>query len=111
MSIELNNDNFASFIREAGEEIVVIDFWAAWCRPCSQFSPIFSEVTDHFKTSGKVRFAKVNVDEIDSEVLEKHNIKGIPCVIILTSDDLEVTRMVGASNKDDLISKIEKLIN
>lgn len=42
------------------KEPIVVDFWADWCPPCKEFSPIFHKVAKKYK--GKVRFISVNVD-------------------------------------------------
>lgn len=110
MTIELNKENFDSFIKSSGSKLVVIDFWATWCPPCRVFGPIFSKVSEDF--NGKdIYFAKVNVDDIEQETLDKHRVSGIPCVVVFTSDGSEVTRFVGAMDENKFSSKIKALID
>ena len=41
--------------------IVLVDFWADWCGPCKQLTPIIENVVRSY--GGKVRLAKLNVDQ------------------------------------------------
>ena len=62
------------------DKTVFCDFWASWCGPCRMLAPVFEEVSDKYE--GKAVFAKVNVDEEDSEAAAvKYGITSIPNVI------------------------------
>lgn len=53
---------FAKDVMEASREaLVLVDFWAAWCGPCKQLTPILEKVVRSY--GGKVRLVKLNVDE------------------------------------------------
>ena len=59
---------------------VVCDFWASWCGPCRMLAPVFEEISD--KYDGKAIFAKINIDEEDSEAAAiKYGITSIPNII------------------------------
>ena len=54
--------NFAKDVLEASKSaLVLVDFWAAWCGPCKQLTPILEKVVTSY--GGKVRLVKLNVDE------------------------------------------------
>jgi putative thioredoxin len=54
--------NFAKDVIEASKQaIVLVDFWAAWCAPCKQLTPILEKVVRGY--GGKVRLVKLNIDE------------------------------------------------
>ena len=62
------------------DKTVFCDFWASWCGPCRMLAPVFEEISDKYE--GKAVFAKVNVDEEDSEAAAiKYGITSIPNVI------------------------------
>ena len=42
-----------------GNNIVLVDFWAAWCGPCRMFAPIFSKASD---THADIVFSKVDTE-------------------------------------------------
>ncbi len=53
---------FAKDVIEASREaLVLVDFWASWCGPCKQLTPVIEKVVKSY--AGKVRLVKVNIDE------------------------------------------------
>lgn len=92
----LNDDNFEQSV--AGATPVLVDFWAEWCMPCRALAPVIDELASEFQ--GKVKFAKVNVDEC-KEVPAKFGIRGIPTLILFT-DGKKVNELVGNQPKEKI---------
>ncbi len=72
---KLNSGNFDSFLGNANEYLVLVDFWASWCAPCRMMAPILENLAKEYK--GRVFFAKLNVDE-NPEIATKFNVYSIP---------------------------------
>jgi len=96
----------ANFDAEAGQGVVLIDFWAPWCGPCRMQAPIIEKVAKAM--AGKAKVGKCNVDEA-SKVAERFGIRSIPTLIVL-KDNQEVERFVGVQREEDLISTLKKHI-
>jgi putative thioredoxin len=52
----------ADVVTPSMEKLVILDFWAEWCGPCKQLTPILEKVAGDYADRG-VLLAKVNVDE------------------------------------------------
>lgn len=102
--VHLNDQNFSDTV-EKNNQPILVDFWAEWCMPCRALAPVIDELAQEF--NGKVRFAKVNVDEC-RDIPAKFGIRGIP-TLILFSDGKKVNELVGNQPKDKIRTMLSKV--
>ncbi len=81
----------------AGENPVVIDFYADWCGPCKMLSPIMEELSKEY--AGKVDIYKIDT-EAEQELAAVFGIRSIPSVLFVPKND-KPQMSVGAMRKDD----------
>ncbi len=86
--------------------IEVIDFYADWCGPCIVMKPVIEELEKEL--AGKVKFTGIDVDK-DQETSGKYGVMSIPTYIVLQNDE-EKDRIVGATSKEELSSKIKSYL-
>lgn len=102
---EVNNDNFKTEVLDAGIPVLV-DFWAPWCQPCQILGPILEELAQDME--GKVKVAKVNVDEGENQPLAmEYQIQGIPALKLFKGGEV-VKEFVGLQPKESLKKEIEE---
>lgn len=104
MALEITDTNVKEFI-ESGKPVVV-DFWAEWCGPCRQITPIIDELSQEYE--GKIIIGKYNVDE-QNDLSSEYSIRNIPTILFFKDGKL-VDKQVGASSKPALVAKVEALL-
>jgi putative thioredoxin len=92
-------------IEESKRQPVLVDFWAPWCGPCKQLTPILEKAAKAAK--GKVKLTKMNIDEHPA-IPGQMGIQSIPAVIAF-SNGQPVDGFMGALPESQVIAFLERL--
>ncbi len=86
----------------------IVDFYADWCGPCRQASPILDELAQKYK--GKIVVYKVNTDQ-EKELAGAFRIEGIPAFLWVPLTGKPTMSSGIASSKEETRAMFEKMIN
>src|SRR5437763_8996550 len=101
--IELTESNWNEYVTSG--TLLIADFWAPWCGPCRQLTPVIDRIADQF--AGKAKVGKVNVDE-NQELAVKYDVATIPRVMIFKGTDQPVFQHVGTISDAELAKVINQ---
>lgn len=104
--VELDNVNFAEFIKQ---NVAVIKFYADWCGPCQRFRPKFEHVAASEEFAGVVGFGALNVST-SSQIANKCRVKKVPTIVIF-SQGTELKRHEGSLSEEPLKKFILSALN
>lgn len=88
----------------AGEQLVLVDFWATWCGPCRMIAPVIEEIAAEF--DGKAVVGKVDVDA-EPGLAQRFGVMSIPTLIVFKNGKA-VEQAVGARGKADVAAMLSR---
>jgi putative thioredoxin len=98
---------FAKDVIEASrQQPVLVDFWAAWCGPCKQLTPVLEKIVKSYK--GRVRLVKLNVDEHPT-IAGQLRVQSLPTVYAFR-DGRPLDGFMGAQPESAIRAFIDRLL-
>jgi thioredoxin 1 len=88
----------------SSHKLIMIDFWAEWCRPCKMFSPVIEELS----SETGIWLGKVNIDE-QTKMAEQYGVTSIPTTILFVNGD-PVKTVIGAKPKHVMLEELKEWI-
>ena len=101
--LEVTDGSFEQEVLKS-EQVVMIDFWAAWCGPCKALAPIVDEVAAHY--NGKLKVMKMDVDK-NSATPNRYGVRGIPTLLVF-KDGVVKEQIVGRVPKETIQKAVDK---
>ena len=105
--IDVTETEFNDQVIEASEsKLIVVDFWAPWCGPCKQLTPILEKIIS--KSGDKITLVKINIDE-NQQIAAQLRIQSIPTVYAFKDKQI-VNAFQGVIPEGQIIEFIEKCL-
>ena len=103
--IDVNENDFETkILEESSNRLVVVDFWAPWCGPCKQLTPVLEKVIS--SSPDKIVLAKINIDE-NQQIAAQLRIQSIPAVFAF-KDKQPINAFQGVIPETEIIKFLEK---
>ncbi len=104
---DATTQTFAVDVLDASQQTpVIVDFWAPWCGPCKQLTPVLEKVVQ--QAQGAVRLVKMNIDE-HPEVAQQLRVQSIPAVFAFKNGQ-PVDGFMGALPESQIKRFVETLL-
>ena len=97
MATNITSDSTFQDDISSQSNLVLVDFWAEWCGPCKQISPILEEIANEKEN---LNILKLNIDE-NPATPQKYNVRGIPTLMLFKDGKLIDTK-IGSLPKSSL---------
>ncbi|MGW4491417.1 tetratricopeptide repeat protein [Streptomyces sp. NPDC004376] len=105
--VDVNEEDFESEVLQRSAEVpVVIDFWAEWCQPCKQLSPVLERLAVEY--GGRFLLAKIDVDA-NQMLMQQFGVQGIPAVFAVVAGQA-LPLFQGAADERQIRETLDQLI-
>lgn len=104
--VSIDDGSFSEVVLQA-DKPVLIDFWAAWCKPCLMVAPILDELAEEY--DGKINFVKLDIDQ-NPQTPAKYGIMSIPSLLVFKNGE-PVSQIVGFKPKGELKRSLDAILN
>jgi thioredoxin 2 len=104
--VSVTDSTFADEV-ERSSIPVLLDLWADWCGPCHMLAPTIEQLSSEL--AGRVKVAKLNIDD-NTDTAARFGVRSIPTLLVLKGGK-EVDRLVGVQPKQEILRRLEKIID
>ncbi|MEU9326273.1 tetratricopeptide repeat protein [Streptomyces canus] len=105
--IDVDEAGFERDVLQRSTEVpVVIDFWAEWCEPCKQLSPVLEQLVVEY--NGRLLLAKIDVDA-NQMLMQQFGVQGIPAVFAVVAGQA-LPLFQGAAGKEQIQQTLDQLV-
>ncbi|MEU9593052.1 tetratricopeptide repeat protein [Streptomyces sp. NPDC048219] len=105
--IDVDEARFESDVLQRSAEVpVVIDFWAEWCEPCKQLSPVLERLAVEY--NGRFLLAKIDVDA-NQMLMQQFGVQGIPAVFAVVAGQA-LPLFQGAAGEAQIRQTLDQLV-
>ncbi|WP_226025109.1 tetratricopeptide repeat protein [Streptomyces hyderabadensis] len=105
--IDVDEAGFESEVLQRSTEVpVVIDFWAEWCEPCKQLSPVLERLAVEY--NGRFLLAKIDVDA-NQMLMQQFGVQGIPAVFAVVAGQA-LPLFQGAAGEAQIRQTLDQLV-
>ncbi|MFF1284465.1 tetratricopeptide repeat protein [Streptomyces sp. NPDC058299] len=105
--IDVDEAGFERDVLQRSAEVpVVIDFWAEWCQPCKQLSPVLERLAVEY--SGRFLLARIDVDA-NQMLMQQFGIQGVPAVFAVVAGQA-LPLFQGAADEQQIRQTLDQLV-
>lgn len=97
-------EKFANFLKET--ELVLVQFYATWYKPCEEMQPIFENIQNDF--NGQLAYLALDVDA-DIAIAEKYQINSLPTVMVFKAGE-RVYKHAGSISYEEIKQELDSVI-
>ena len=104
-AVEVTDATFEAEVLNS-ETPVVLDFWAEWCAPCRQLTPIIEQLAEKYQ--GRIKVVKLNID--DNPVTPgRYEVRAIPTILAFQNGQV-IQQLQGVRPKAEFEEMAQKLL-
>ncbi len=104
--IDVTDQTFEAEVLQS-DKPAIIDFWAEWCAPCRQISPIIKDLAEQY--GDQVKIVKMDIDSSPATP-GKYGVRAIPTILAFKGGEV-VQQIQGARPKSDFEEMIQGLLS
>ena len=103
---DVDASNFIKKVVEGSKsKTVIVDFWATWCNPCKQLTPILEKIV--MQMNGKVKLVKIDIDKNQS-LAQQMQIQSVPTVLAFF-EGKPVNGFAGMKSEEEVLSFVNEI--